>query len=153
MRKRSRAHEAGSVEARSSISKSIFFANRVVRAVVGAFACTQSNQPRAPQERPKSGQEGPRVVPGGIPRRPRGPAGTIFRLRSTKETLFERGAPRDLVAKRLRNDFRPVVEACAQARDYEKHNKTNVFCRLSIGGVFFDKVSAVESQSLKNREK
>ena len=35
MRRRSRAHEASSVEAGSSISKSIFFANRVV----GAFAC------------------------------------------------------------------------------------------------------------------
>ena len=60
MRKRSRAHEAGSVEAGSSISKSTFFANRVVRAVVRAFVCTQSSQPRAPQERPKSGQERPK---------------------------------------------------------------------------------------------
>ena len=36
MKKRSRAHEAGSIEAGSSISKSIFFANRVDRAVVGS---------------------------------------------------------------------------------------------------------------------
>ena len=36
MKKRSRAHEAGSIEAGSSISKSILFANRVDRAVVGS---------------------------------------------------------------------------------------------------------------------
>ena len=41
MKHRSTSHEAGSVEAGSSISKSIFFANRVVGAVVGAFACTK----------------------------------------------------------------------------------------------------------------
>ena len=35
MTKRSRAHEAGSIEAGSSKSKSIFFANRVDGAVVG----------------------------------------------------------------------------------------------------------------------
>ena len=34
MKKRTRAHEAGSIEAGSSISKSIFFANRVDRAIV-----------------------------------------------------------------------------------------------------------------------
>ena len=38
MRKRSRAEEAGSVEAGTSISKLFFFTNRVVRAVVGALA-------------------------------------------------------------------------------------------------------------------
>ena len=36
MKKRTRAKEAGSIEAGSSISKSIFFANRVDRAVVGS---------------------------------------------------------------------------------------------------------------------
>ena len=41
MKKRSRAHEAGSIEAGSSISKSIFFANRVDGAVVGAFVSSQ----------------------------------------------------------------------------------------------------------------
>ena len=36
MKKRSRVHEAGSIEAGSSISKSMFFANRVDRAAVGS---------------------------------------------------------------------------------------------------------------------
>ena len=36
MKKRSRAHEAGSIEAGSSISKSFFFANRVDGVIVGS---------------------------------------------------------------------------------------------------------------------
>ena len=44
MKKRSRAHEAGSIEAGSSISKSIFFANRVDGAVVGQPGRARSAQ-------------------------------------------------------------------------------------------------------------
>ena len=63
MTKRSRAHEAGSVEAGSSISKSIFFANRVVRAVVGAFACTQIEPTRAHRS-----AQGSQIEPARVPR-------------------------------------------------------------------------------------
>ena len=35
------------------------FAHRVVGAIVEAFACTQASQPRASQERSKSGQKHP----------------------------------------------------------------------------------------------
>ena len=50
MRNNSRAHEVGSVEAGTSISKSIFSANRVVGAVVGAFAgASQGAQERTGQ--------------------------------------------------------------------------------------------------------
>ena len=77
MKKRSRAHEAGSIEAGSSISKSIFFANRVDGAVVssqiepvGAPRSAQSSQiepARAPgaarwshsrPDRPRKGARG-----------------------------------------------------------------------------------------------
>ena len=70
MKKRSRAHEAGSVEAGWSLSKSIFFANRVVGAVVcnqidaaSARKAAKSNQPgrdgpsRAPRNRARTPQD------------------------------------------------------------------------------------------------
>ena len=63
MKKRSRAHEAGSIEAGSSKSKSIFFANRVDGAVVGAFACNQIDPTRAPRS-----AQGSQVEPVGAPR-------------------------------------------------------------------------------------
>ena len=55
---------------RTSCCTSIFFANRIVRAVVGAFVCTQSSQPRAPQERPRATPE-PSRAPKSSPRGPR----------------------------------------------------------------------------------
>ena len=51
MKKRTRAHEAGSIEAGSSKSKSIFFANRVDGAVVGqpgAPGASKASQPERP---------------------------------------------------------------------------------------------------------
>ena len=63
MKKRSGAHEAGSVEVGSSISQLVFFANRVVGAVVGAFACTQI----AP-----SNAQGSEMEPGRAPRNVQG---------------------------------------------------------------------------------
>ena len=78
MKKRSRAHEAGSIEAGSSISKSIFFANRVDGAVVGsqiepvgAPRSAQSNQieparaaeaARSSQTRPNRASKGARAT-------------------------------------------------------------------------------------------
>ena len=59
MKKRSRAHEAGSIEAGSPISKSIFFANRVDRAVVGS----QIEPPGAPRSAQSSEIE-PASAPG-----------------------------------------------------------------------------------------
>ena len=59
MKKRSRAHEAGSIEAGSSISKSIFFANRVDRAVVGG-QIEPAGAPRSAQ----SSQIEPATAPG-----------------------------------------------------------------------------------------
>ena len=80
MKKRSRAHEAGSIEAGSSISKSIFFANRVDGAVVGAFACNQIDSARAPRSAlgsqigpvgaPRSAKSSPRA-PRAIPKHPK----------------------------------------------------------------------------------
>ena len=58
MKKRSRAHEAGSIEAGSSISKSIFFANRVDRAVVGS----QIEPARAPRSAQSSQNEPARAA-------------------------------------------------------------------------------------------
>ena len=72
MRKRARAHEAGSVEAGSSISKSIFFAYRVDGAVVGAFACNQIDSARAPRSA-QSSQIGPVGAPRSAKSSPRAP--------------------------------------------------------------------------------
>ena len=64
MKKRSRAHEAGSIEAGSSKSKSIFFANRVDGAIVGqpgrakSALGIQSDPARAPRA-PRSGRSRP----------------------------------------------------------------------------------------------
>ena len=81
MKKRSRAHEAGSVEAGSSISKSIFFANRVVRAVVGAFACTQIDPTRAPRS-----AQGSQIEPARAPRSAQGRQIEAARVRRNAES-------------------------------------------------------------------
>ena len=76
MKKRSRAHEAGSIEAGSSISKSIFFANRVDGAVVGQpgrarnALGVQSEPARAPRA-PRSSHSRPDRASQGEPGAPR----------------------------------------------------------------------------------
>ena len=95
--------EASSIEAVDGRQNRFFFANRVDRAVVGAFVCTQSSQPRASEERPKSGQEQPQSLqerpraaqerqerPQSIPRapqeRPRAPQSAPRTPKSTPRT-------------------------------------------------------------------
>ena len=87
---------------RTSCSTSIFFANRIVRAVVGAFVCTQSSQPRVPQERPratpelprapKSRPRAPRATPKRPKRAPRAPKSTPERPKNAQE--HPKDAPR-----------------------------------------------------------
>ena len=75
MKKRSRAHEAGSIEAGSWKSKSIFFANRVDGAVVGqpgrakSALGVQSEPARAPRA-PRSGRSRPHRTSQGEPEAP-----------------------------------------------------------------------------------
>jgi len=75
MKKRSRAHEAGSIEAGSSKSKSIFFSNRVDGAVVGqpgrakSALGVQSEPARAPRA-PRSGRSKPHRTSQGEPEAP-----------------------------------------------------------------------------------
>ena len=73
---------------RTPCSTSIFFANRIVRAVVGAFVCTQSSQPRATPEHsraPKSSPRAPRATPKRPKRAPRAPKSTPERPKNAQE--------------------------------------------------------------------
>ena len=66
---------------------------------------------------------------------------------------FERSLWRDLLEKRVRSDFPMIFEACAQTPKCKKTIKTLGFLIVSVGCVFFEKVSAVDGKRMENSVK
>ena len=108
MKKRSRAHEAGSIEAGSSISKSIFVANRVDVALAGQ----QNRASWAAQERTEQ--------PNRASEKARGTQIEPFEARSTQQGRQgqpDRANRSQIEPARADQGAGRIVPACAQTPD------------------------------------
>ena len=68
---------------------------------------------------------------------------------TSKEAPFANDLSRDAFEKRLRIDFRSIFKTGAQEGTYEKHVKTNGFCRFFISRRFFERVGLLERNSVE----
>jgi len=95
----------------------------------------------------------PQSAPTGLLKSSGEPSGTHFEARKLEKPTFEHDRSRDSLEKRLRNDFRSIFEACAQAWELEKPIKTLCFPMFFAIRCFFERPGWLERQSNENAPK
>ena len=93
------------------------------------------------------------MAPGGLPRHPGEPSGTVLRVRNSERALFECDLSRDSIENRIRDDFRSIIEACAQTPNLDFEATLWCFLRFFTNRIVFARVGQLERKDIGKARK